>query len=89
MPELYWHNKITYYIYAQNNASIIILLCLSLEGDGITLYCRKILKIEGAEYLHVTACEACAKIYDHAHFVSNHAHFCMIAAAIPSFSVNK
>ena len=48
---------------------------------------RKMLKVRWAQY--VVACEARAKFYDHAHFVSNHAHFCTIKTAIASFLMKK
>ena len=47
---------------------------------------RKILKVgEGGGRISNWA----RKIYEHAHFVSNHAHFCTIEAAIASFSMKK
>ena len=57
-------------------------------GDEAIHRRRKILKVAwGAEYPIV--CEACTNFYDHAYFVSNHAHFCTIEAAITSFSKNR
>ena len=41
---------------------------------------RKMLKVGGAEC--TIAREARANFYDHAYFVSNHAHFCTLEAAI-------